>query len=117
MSRSGKTGKETDCKAKAENLPSLKGGYILKKPRMLGKKVFGVFFPRDAGQNYCSENRMQTVITLGGRGIFLLVIALPQYTAMQMGQLHLFHLLLERDHESILKTVEVAAFLTSLQTA
>lgn len=46
---------------------------------------------------------MQTVITLGGRGIFLLVIALPQYTAMQMGQLHLFHLLLERDHESILK--------------
>lgn len=46
MSRSGKTGKETDCKAKAENLPSLKGGYILKKPRMLGKKVFGVFFPK-----------------------------------------------------------------------
>lgn len=43
MSRSGKTGKETDCKAKAENLPSLKGGYILKKPRMLGKKVFGFF--------------------------------------------------------------------------
>lgn len=85
---------------------------------MLGKKVFGFFFPpRYAGQNYCSENRMQTVIILGGRGIFLLVIALPQYTAMQLGQLHLFYLLMERDHESILKTVEVAAFLTSFQTA
>lgn len=59
---------------------------------------------------------MQTVIRLVVRGNCLLIIALPQDTAIQLGHSHLFHLLLESYPESTLRIVEVALFLASFKT-